>query len=304
MRQFWAVFLLLLCPVWNMLGQQSAKADKAEQEWKPFQAQKEKPALSGEPLTNDSIVKLLETGFSQETILAMIEHRPGKYSLSTDDLVALKKAGVPEKIITAMLNKTASEPISPKPAPRKGEAKQDQPDPAVAASEESLDPVPPIPKEHGLYYQASNRLVPLEGQAVSFARSGSLLASAATFGLKSAKINVQILGATSAHTTDARPAFYFRVAQANDAAGGSAGDLVLVKMTVKQKRRQFEIAASGAWRSSSGISARSQLQVTRTQIQPGSYRLAPAEPLETGQYAFYLFRGYDLPGFVYDFSVE
>lgn len=292
--------LLLLCPTWRVLSQQSDK------EWEPFQAQKAKPAPSGEPLTNDSIVKLVKIGFSEATITAMINNRPGKYSLEADDLVALKKAGVSEKIITAMLNKPPSGPPAPLLASEKVKRAKQRDD---QSSQSDALPSPnggdvPVPKDHGLYYQASNRLLPLEGQVVSFARSGSRLSSSVTFGLKSAKMNVQILGETSAHTTDSRPVFYYRAAQGTEAAGGSAGDLVLVKMTVKQKRRQFEIAAAGAWRSSQGISVRSQLQVTRKQIEPDLYRLAPAEELSSGEYALYLFRGYDLPGFIYDFSVE
>ena len=79
---------------------------------------------------------------------------------------------------------------------------------------------------------------------------------------------------------------------------------MLVHMTVKSKRRQFEVAAGGAWRASEGISIRSQLQAARKQIEPDLYRVSPAAELKRGQYAFYLFRGYDLPGFVYDFSLE
>ena len=66
----------------------------------------------------------------------------------------------------------------------------------------------PVPKEHGLYYQSSNGLVPIEGQVISFARTGSRLSSAATFGIKSGKTNVQILGEKSAHTTVSMPVFY------------------------------------------------------------------------------------------------
>jgi len=162
----------------------------------------------------------------------------------------------------------------------------------------------PLPKEHGLYYKAQNAFVPIEGQVISFARTGSLLFSAATCGIKSRKINVQILGRRSAHTTGSQTVFYYRAASGAESAGGSGGDLVLVHMRVKHNRRQFEVAAGGAWRASSGISIRSQLQVTRKRIEPDLYRLAPADELKPGQYAFYLFRGYDLPGYVYDFSVE
>jgi hypothetical protein len=75
-------------------------------------------------------------------------------------------------------------------------------------------------------------------------------------------------------------------------------------MSVKQDRRQFEIGAAGAWRASQGISIRSQLQVARKRIEADLYRLTPAEELKPGEYGLFLFRGYDLPGFIYDFSVE
>jgi len=161
-----------------------------------------------------------------------------------------------------------------------------------------------IPKEHGLYYQAANGVVAVEGQAVSFARTGSALSSAVTFGIKSAKVNVQILGESSAHVTPVAPVFYYRVAEAADTAGGSAGDLVLVRLSVNGKRRQFEVSAHGAWRASQGISIRSQLPVTRKRTEPDLYRLTPSGELQHGEYAFYMFRGYDLPGFIYDFTVE
>lgn len=166
------------------------------------------------------------------------------------------------------------------------------------------DAAVPVPKEHGLYYKAQNSLVPIEGQVISFARTGSLLSSGVTFGMKSRKTNVQILGERSAHTTGSSPTFYYRAASGTESAGGSAGDLVLVRMSVKHKRRQFEVAAGGAWRASQGISIRSQIQVLRKQIEPNLYQLTPAMNLKSGEYALYLFRGYDLPGYVYDFSVE
>jgi hypothetical protein len=131
-----------------------------------------------------------------------------------------------------------------------------------------------------------------------------LLSSAATAGIKSRKINAQIPGAAADLSVNALPVFYYRVPSGGASVGGSVGDLVLVKLTVKGKRRQFEMGAAGAGRASSGISIRSQVDFKRTEVSPGLYRALPADSLTPGQFAFYLFRGYDLPGFVYDFMVE
>jgi hypothetical protein len=54
-------------------------------------------------LTNDTVLKLVRAGIGEDSIVAMINQQPGIYALSTDDLVALKKAGVTPKILAAML---------------------------------------------------------------------------------------------------------------------------------------------------------------------------------------------------------
>jgi hypothetical protein len=145
-------------------------------------------------------------------------------------------------------------------------------------------------------------MVRIDGRAASFARTGSRLVSTATAGIKSSKINAQILGETSGNVVPGLTTFYYRQASGNEAVGGSAGDLVLVKMDVKGNRRQFEMRAAGMGRASAGISLRSQVDFYRKQLDQQLYEVTtPA--LRPGEYAFYLFRGYDLPGFIYDFTV-
>jgi hypothetical protein len=57
---------------------------------------------------------LVKIGFSDETIVNMIEHESGNYSLRADDVTALKKAGVSERAVAAMSSKMG---IRPAPAP-------------------------------------------------------------------------------------------------------------------------------------------------------------------------------------------
>ena len=56
------------------------------------------------PLTNVAVVKLVKAGFKEKTIITIINRRPAKYKLDTDDLIELKRNGVTEKIILAMLS--------------------------------------------------------------------------------------------------------------------------------------------------------------------------------------------------------
>jgi hypothetical protein len=55
------------------------------------------------PLTNASVVKLVRAKFSEKTIIAIVRTRPARFDLSPDRLIELKKSGVPERIILAML---------------------------------------------------------------------------------------------------------------------------------------------------------------------------------------------------------
>ena len=54
-------------------------------------------------LTNASIVKLVKAGFKEKSIITIIGARPVKFDLSTDRLIELKRTGVSEKVILAMM---------------------------------------------------------------------------------------------------------------------------------------------------------------------------------------------------------
>ena len=56
------------------------------------------------PLTNASVIKLVKAGFKEKTVIAIISNRPGSFKLDTEDLIVLKRNGVNENIILAMLS--------------------------------------------------------------------------------------------------------------------------------------------------------------------------------------------------------
>lgn len=56
-----------------------------------------------ETLTNAAVVKLVKAGFREKTIVSIIGARPTRFDLSSDRLIELKKSGVSERIILAML---------------------------------------------------------------------------------------------------------------------------------------------------------------------------------------------------------
>jgi hypothetical protein len=55
------------------------------------------------PLTNAAVIKLVRAGFKDKTVIAIIRSRPSSFDLSPDRLIELKRGGVGENIILAML---------------------------------------------------------------------------------------------------------------------------------------------------------------------------------------------------------
>jgi len=60
------------------------------------------------PLTNTAVVKLVRAGFKEKTVITIIRSRPNRFNLEPDKLIELKKSGVSENIILAMLEQDQS----------------------------------------------------------------------------------------------------------------------------------------------------------------------------------------------------
>lgn len=158
-----------------------------------------------------------------------------------------------------------------------------------------------VPRDPGLYCLTPQGLVRLEGRSVTVARSHKKVPLSGALPLGSNPVRAEILGRHSEHVLTSTPVFYYRVSPGSESIG--AGDLVLVKLRGRGNYREFTVSAEGEWNAASGIPLRSQVQFNAKQVQSGVFRLEPADDLDAGEYGFYLFRGRDLPGFLYDFAV-
>jgi hypothetical protein len=59
--------------------------------------------VRGGKVTNADVMALHQAGFGDEVILAKIAATPAAFTIDSTELVVLKKAGVSEKVIAAML---------------------------------------------------------------------------------------------------------------------------------------------------------------------------------------------------------
>ncbi len=161
-----------------------------------------------------------------------------------------------------------------------------------------------LPTDPGMYLQSGGDFTKIIGQIAQFTRTGSRLVSHATVGIKAAKANIQLPGPHAQTVVSPQPVFYFIPPKQAAAAGVNAGDFILIRLEEKPQRRQFEIAAAGLFRASSGISLTHQIQILRSEPQPGIYVITPATELDRGEYALYLARGEGMAAYVYDFGVQ
>jgi hypothetical protein len=65
--------------------------------------------LSGQTtLNNESVVKLIKAGLSDDLVVSTVNAAPGGYDASADGLIALKAAGASDKLISAIVLKASS----------------------------------------------------------------------------------------------------------------------------------------------------------------------------------------------------
>jgi hypothetical protein len=77
------------------------------------QARAQGPQRGGEaPLTNGSVVKLVRAGFSEKAVIVIIRARPVNFDLSPERLIELKKSGVSEKVILAMIGRGGADELA------------------------------------------------------------------------------------------------------------------------------------------------------------------------------------------------
>jgi len=155
-------------------------------------------------------------------------------------------------------------------------------------------PQPNVPSEPGMYVATANGFTKLLGYRYL---------SENTLGMKAKREKIIFMGAHAKTVVDSKPVFYFIPGKQVAEAGVSAGEMVLVRLEEKHKRREFEAGAQGEWRESSGIAPTYQVQLFRSEEKPGVYKVTPAGALAKGEYALYLTRDEVMQPHLYDFSV-
>jgi hypothetical protein len=225
------------------------------------------PAEAQQGLTNTDIIKMQSAGLSESIILSSVNTQPAAYDTSTDGLLGLKKAGVSDGVVAAMISRNA--------AMKSG---------VVNPSGTNLNPVaapagPPAGvDEVGIYYQDKNKAWhPIPSELVN-SKSGGLLKSIATDGIVKGDMNGHIKGAESPTKLTTGVNILIYTPETN-----SPTDYTLVKLHQNSNNREFRAMTGGVFHSSGGA-AKDTVEFGSQKMAPHVYELTFITPLSPGQY--------------------
>jgi hypothetical protein len=274
-------------------------------------------------LTVGDIVAMVQAGLSEDVVLARIRKENKAFDLSPEDLIKLKKSGVSDAILRVMLDPKAEvkPPMQPIPQPQAPAAPAapvavqapvvpvvtplSNPSGATPGPETSAptgDPNDPMtPHDSGIYLYTRDRdgnpkMIVLERAAYQGSKTGGVVTSSLTMGLRKVKMKAVIPGPrASIRTSDQRPVFYFYFEDKAAGLGKSyfgltslsnPNQFALVKLEVKKSNRETIIGEFGALGASSGTHVKSMIPFKSERIRPGLYKVVPTESLEEGEYCF------------------
>lgn len=228
----------------------------------PVHAQEPQSSIEGplapaapKPLTNDSIIKMSTAGLGDDLILQTIEAQPGRYTTDPDALLALKSAGVSERVITRMVRKAA----------------------APAAAENQAVSLPEV-SEEGVYYKDKQGVwQPLSIERLQY-QSGGWVKSTLTHDIIKQDRNGHIEGRTSKLVLT-RPLELMVYMP----AGVAPEEYEVLHFRVNSSSREFREETGGVFHRSSG-GQRDDVPFTSTKTGPRSYRLVLNEDLRPGEF--------------------
>ena len=219
-------------------------------------------AVAQTAMTNDSVIKMTKAGLSEDVILGSINGQPGQYSTSADDLIALKGAGVSDKVIAAMIGK-ASGGGAPAAAP------------ATAGAVASAAAAGPV-NEVGVYYKKGDEWTDLPPEVVNF-KTGGVIKSIATAGVVKGDVNGHLNGEHSPNGLKSPVDILVYTPE-----GTNVSEYQLLRLHEQKDSREFRTVTGGVLHVSGGAT-RDMIPFESKKIAPRTYEIV-APNLGAGEY--------------------
>ena len=223
-------------------------------------------ALSQTTLTNDAVMKMATASLGEDVIISMINTQPGNYSVTPDNLIALKKASVSDKIIAAMVSKgsqpnSAAQPPSTTPAAA----------PASADAGANL--------EIGVYFKKKDELVEINPEVVNW-KTGGFLKNVASGGLIKGDVNGNIKGGQSKNRVTIPLEFLIKTPE-----GVAITEYQLIRLHQNKDEREFRTVTGGVLHASGGTT-RDVVEFEGKRIANRTFSVVLPDKIGAGEYGF------------------
>ena len=219
------------------------------------------------PLSNDDVVQMVKGGFDETTTIAAIDAADTNFDTSVQALMALKAAGVSEKIIGSMLAATK----------KKTEAAKTKA-PAAAAAAPAAAANPDVPEDVGVYVKMKGALSEIYAEIVDW-KSGGVGKSMLSMGLSKGHVNAVVNGPKSKLQLGVPMELVIRCNE-----GVTPSEYMLLKLDEKGDRREFRAVTGGVYHSSGGAE-KNAVKFDFQKIAPRTYKVILAG-LKKGEYGF------------------
>jgi hypothetical protein len=239
-----------------------------------------------EVMTNDEVISLTKAGLAGSVIIGKIRTSKSNFDMSTDALIKLKQSGVPDDVVTAML-----EAKSGKGAGTSGAA-------AVGPTGDPNDPM--AKKNYGIYLfeerDGQRKMTQLQANVSAQNRTGGkFTASITPFGLGKVKKKANLPGRNAAlQISSTSPVFYFYLDSTSGGLNTASGipstpnEFTLVRFNQRSDNREVTIAKENSWGGKGGLSDEYVVPLQAEDLGNGIFKVTAGVDLKKGEYGFYV----------------
>ncbi len=266
-------------------------------------------------LRNQDIVDMHQAGISRDVITKKIQYSETSFSLSTDDMVALKMAKVPDQLVKVMM------------VPKRAQQQSANPNLIAGVLPPHPDnlPVPARPRFSGtgIFYEEYKtpkpQYIELEPTTTNQTKNGSVgegVANRVTGGITGTTSRVGLANKSANMVVeDNRPVFYLvfggqrkemnNVAESIFDGVASPNDFVLMRTKVSGRGREVTIGRSSDYTSESGFGA-GAVPFRFKKVNNTLYKIYFEQDVAAGEYAFLYNKGSEFSSSlkIYDFSLR
>ena len=207
-------------------------------------------------MNNDSVLKMVKAGLGDELVIQTINTQPGQYVTDADSLVTLKTAGVSDRVITAMINKSRRQLTN-------------VPEKPVELSDVN---------EIGVYYKDRNGKWTAIDPEIVHIKSGGWLKSTATHGIIREDRNGHLNGRESKLALQCPIEILIYVPD-----GVSATEYDFLRFRINSDNREFRVLTGGVFHSSGGAD-RDEVKFAPVKTAPHTYQFTVNKDTGGGEY--------------------